>query len=101
MLANSDFAVPKVSPMRMSNDAFQQPSQMSMDFNAPIVDRSPVREDFNPATSARGNKDRMDPAMMKPAGAMSSKGMTSTQKYSAHHTSEMDKFNDFSSPSRR
>jgi len=57
--------------------------------------------DYDPATSARVNKDRMDPAMMKPAGVTSSKEMTHTQKYSAHHSSEIDQFNDFSPGARR
>ena len=43
MLATSDFAVPKASPMSMSYDTFHQPRQMSVDFNAASYDRSPVR----------------------------------------------------------
>lgn len=100
MLAR-DLNMPRLAPVSMSYEAFSPPREIRLDLQTGIVEKSPPRDTMSSGSSSRRMKERLDPAMMRPAGIQTSKQKTYSEKYSAHYSSEITHLNQFSPGSGR
>ena len=94
--------VQRPAPVSMSYDAFSPPREIRLDLHTGIVEKSPPRETVSSGSASRvRQRERLDPAMMRPAGIQTNKEKTFNEKYSAHYSSEINSINQFSPNSGR
>lgn len=100
--ARSESGYPYQNPLRSSVDSLSASDlrgYLPSVKEEPEFARSPETIKIDLGSLARRNmksKERMDPAMMRPAGKQTSKTKAYNDKYSAHYSSEIQKLNDFS-----
>jgi hypothetical protein len=94
--------IPKLAPVSVSYDAFSPPREIRLDLHSGIIEKSPPKDNYSDGSASRvRQKERLDPAMMRPAGIQTAKEKTYSEKYSAHYSSEINNLNQFSPGSGR
>ena len=112
--SRSETRFSNVNPLSMSYDQNSSPSVYRMELESVREETRSnydAKEDIRPTYGNRSNygddrsstmsaqrkkRERLDPAMMQPAGVQSNKHKPFKNKYSSHYYSEIDKLKNFS-----